>query len=171
MSLPLLIGLFAAISIYWVTTQILPERKRASLLRPSLADAVLTRLNEYRQGEHLPMLEMDEDLLFVAEGKATHQLMTGRSEEGWDYPPEYAPLLGRSLLMEALFRGTLEGVVTRMTRQRDVLDPEWVRCGIGVASSARGEVVVALILCRESWEPTGAMARDRSLVERLVLGD
>jgi hypothetical protein len=170
-SLPILVVLLIAISSYWVMTQILPERKRASLQRPGIAEGLLSRINDRRRAERLPVLELDEDLAMVAENKATHQVLTGRSDEGWEYPDEYAGMLGRSLVMEALFEGRVATLEDRVVRQRDLLDDEWVRCGIGVASSAPGEAVVALVLCREAWGPAGQSAAHRSLVERLVLGD
>lgn len=153
MSLSLLFIVIFGIMLYWAVTQVLPERRRNSLLRPGLADGVLGAINVRRQEWDLPLLEWDDDLAAVAENKATHQLLTGRDDEGWDYPVSHADLLGRSLLMETLFTGPLDQVIERMARQRDMRDVEWVSCGIGVAGSHAGEMVVAMILCREAWEP------------------
>jgi hypothetical protein len=167
MSVTLLFLLLFAVLVYWLFTQILPERRKGSLLRPSLAEGILGSLNERRHREGLPLLEVDDELMLVAEDKAVHQVMTGLDDEGWVYPAEYEEMFGRSLLMEALFAGPMASMVDRITRQRDVLDGEWVRCGIGVAEAERGQVVVALILCREAWEPVVESLRDTSL----VLGD
>jgi len=41
------------------------------------------------------------------------------SDGGWDYPPSFNDMLGRSLLMEAIFMGPLEQVIQRVARQRD----------------------------------------------------
>lgn len=153
MPLSLLFILLFAIVLYWAITQVLPERRRASMLRPGLADAVLGALNAKRQERDLPLLEWDDELAAVAENKATHQMLTGRDSEGWDYPPSFADMLGRSLLMEALMTGPLEQVIERLARQRDVCGREWVSCGVGIAGGRSGQVVVALILCREAWEP------------------
>ncbi|HZU14221.1 MAG TPA: CAP domain-containing protein [Chloroflexota bacterium] len=152
MSLSLLFVVLFGIMLYWAVTQVLPERKKNSMLRPGLADGVLGALNARRQELGLPLLEWDDDLAAVAENKATHQLLTGRDEDGWDYPLSHADLLGRSLLMETLFTGPLDQVIERMARQRDIRDHEWISCGIGVASGQSGQVVVAMILCREAWE-------------------
>lgn len=159
MSLTLLFILLFAIVLYWAITQVLPERRRTSLLRPGLADGILDAMNEKRQQRELPLLEWDDELAAVAENKATHQLLTGRDEEGWDYPPSHQDLLGRSLLMEALFSGPLEGIIERIARQRDIYDPEWVACGIGVAGGQSEQIVVALILCRDAWEPAPEPSR------------
>jgi hypothetical protein len=164
MSLSLLFILLFAIVLYWAVTQVLPERKRNSMLRPGLSDAVLGAINAKRQEQDLPLLEWDDELAAVAENKATHQLLTGRDEEGWDYPPSFADLLGRSLLMEALFKGPLDQVVEGIARQRELRDPDWVCCGVGVAGTQSlpghtADVVVTLILCREAWEPAPEAAR------------
>lgn len=167
MSLSLLFVLFFGLVLYWAVTQVLPERRKASLLRPALADGILSALNEARAKAELPDLEWDDGLAAVAENKATHQLLTGRDDEGWDYPPSYSDLLGQSLLMEALFMGPLQGVIERMTRQRDIRDPDWGAVGIGVASVESSEqVVVALIFCREAWEPV-AESKMRGLAREL----
>jgi hypothetical protein len=167
MSLSLLFVLLFGIILYWAITQVLPERRKASLLRPALADGVLSALNDARAKAELPLLEWDDGLAAVAENKATHQLLTGRDEEGWDYPPSYADLLGQSLIMEALFCGPLQGVIDRMLRQRDIQGPDWIACGIGVASVESSEqVVVALIFCREAWEAAAETAH-RGLGERV----
>lgn len=167
MSLSLLFVLLFGIVLYWAITQVLPERRKASLLRPALADGVLSALNEARVKAELPPLEWDDGLAAVAENKATHQLLTGRDEEGWDYPPSYAELLGQSLIMEALFTGPLQQVIHRAVRQRDIQAPDWLACGIGVASVESSEqVVVALIFCREAWE-TAAETNRRGLTEGL----
>src|SRR5579859_2102852 len=133
MSVTVLFVLLFAVLIYWLYTQILPERQKSSLLRPSLGEGLVTHLNERRRERGLPVLEMDEDLCMVAANKAVHQIMTGHDDQGWDYPEEYADLFGRSLLMEALFTGPMTTMVERMSRQRDMFDGEWVGCGIGVA--------------------------------------
>jgi hypothetical protein len=168
MSLAILFVLLFVIAVYWFMTQILPERQRLSLLRPGLAEGLLEKINEKRHAMGLPVVEMEEGLMIVAENKATHQVMTGLDEEGWDYPGEYAEMFGRSLLMEALIAGPSTAMVDRLLRQRDIFDGEWIRCGIGVAGGASSQVVVALILCRESWEPMVEMTRQRSLLERLA---
>ena len=166
MPLSLLFVLLFGIVLYWAVTQVLPERKKASLLRPALADGVLSALNEQRiQKGHL-MLEWDDELAAVAENKATHQLLTGRDEEGWDYPPAYSDMLGRSLLLEALFTGPLQKVIDQIGRQRDLSGADWVSCGIGVAGGQYDDrFVVALIVCREAWE--AASESRRGLAESL----
>lgn len=169
MPFSVLFVLLAALAIYWFMTQILPERRRASLLRPSLRDGLLMTLNEHRQTRRLPLLELDDELARVAENKAVHQVLTGESEEGWDYSPDYEAMLGQSLLMEALFVGPAASLADRLIRQRDILDPEWVCCGMGAAMGHDGQTVVALILCREAWEPVAEAPRQRSLLERLML--
>lgn len=168
MSIAILFVLLFIIAVYWFITQILPERQRLSLLRPALADGLLEKINDRRHEQGLPLLEIDDSLMAVAENKATHQLMTGEDEEGWDYPGEYLDLFGKSLLMEALVAGPATAMPDRLLRQRDIFDGEWVRCGIGVAGGASNQVVVALILCREPWEPLAETTRHRSLLERLV---
>ncbi|HCF99537.1 MAG TPA: hypothetical protein DEV93_03230 [Chloroflexi bacterium] len=167
MSIAILFVLLFVIAVYWFITQIMPERQRLSLLRPGLADGLLEKINDRRHERGLPMLEIDDSLMAVAETKATHQLMTGLDDEGWEYPSEYAEIFGKSLLMEALVAGPSTAMPDRLLRQREIFDGEWVRCGIGVAGGASNQVVVALILCRESWEPLAA-ARHRSLLQRLV---
>jgi hypothetical protein len=138
-----------------------------SLLRPALADGILGSLNERRHQEGLPLLEMDDELMLVAENKAIHQVMTGLDDEGWEYPAEYEGMFGKSLLMEALFAGSMIGMLDRISHQRDIFDGEWIRCGIGVAEAERGQVVVALILSRQAWEPEVESIHERSL----ALGD
>jgi hypothetical protein len=165
MSVPVLFALFVAISVYWYMTQILPERRQMSILRPALSEGLLMRVNERRHQLGLPLLEPDDELVLVAENKAVHQVMTGRSEEGWEYPADYTDLLGRSLLMEALFVGPLPSMVERMARHRELLDEEWISCGIGVTTGKAGQVVVALILCREAWEPAIDPAHQVALAE------
>lgn len=170
MSLALLCILLCAIAVYWVMTQILPERRRVSLLRPGLADGLLEHINERRHADGLPILEPDDDLMMVAENKATHQLLTGQSDEGWDYPPQYAAMFGRSLLMEALIIGPATAMSERLARQSELFDGEWISCGLGVAGGTSGQIVVAIVVCREAWEAMPE-ASHRSLAERLVLGD
>jgi hypothetical protein len=163
MSVTLLFLLLFAVLVYWLMTQILPERRKNSLLRPGLGEGLVESLNERRHELGLPLLEMDEDLMVVAENKAVHQIMTGRADEGWEYPEGYDALFGQSLIMEALFSGPVATMVDRMARSRDVLDGEWIRCGIGVAGGQSGQMVVALILCREAWEPQPDPAHHRPL--------
>jgi cysteine-rich secretory family protein len=167
MPLSLVFVLLFGIVLYWAITQVMPERKRASLLRPALADGVLSALNEQRVKKGMPMLEWDDELAAVAENKATHQLLTGRDEEGWDYPPAYSDMLGRSLLLEALFTGPLQKIIDGLPRQRDLATSDWVSCGIGVAGGQYDDrVVVALIVCREAWE-AAAESRRGGLAESL----
>lgn len=168
MSLALLLLLIVVISIYWFVTQIRPEQQKSTLIRHGLGEGLLADLNERRHTRGLPILEVDEDLTVVAESKAVHQIMTGRSDEGWEYPEEYQGMFGRSLLMEALLAGSADTMADRLARQRDVFDGEWVRCGIGCAGGQSGQVVVAVILCREAWEPMTEGSQARSLVDRLV---
>jgi len=144
--------LFAA-ATYWLITQILPERRLTRLIRPGLGDGLLEALNERRHDAGLPLLEIDPELATVAERKAAHQILTGHDEEGWEYPSEYKPMFGRSLLLEALIAGPAEMMSERLSKQSEIFDEEWVRCGIGVAGGASSQIVVALILCREAWEP------------------
>lgn len=169
MSLVLLFLALVALSTYWVMTQILPERRRDALLRPGLADGLLDTLNDKRHALGLPLLELDEDLMAVAENKATHQFLTGIETEGWDYPSSFNGMFGRSLLIEVLLTGPAAAMGERLARQRDVFDGEWVTCGIGVAGGQSGQVVVALVLCREAWETAGAINPRPSLLERLAL--
>lgn len=169
MSLPILFVMLVAMAIYWYVTQIQPEQRKKRLLRPRLAEGLLETLNEKRHGQGLPILEMDDDLMLVAERKAAHQLLTGRSEEGWEYPSAYAGMFGQSLLLEALFTANREQMAERLVRQRDVLDGEWISCGIGVAGVSSDQIVVALVLCREPWEVAAEPARP-SLARRLMLG-
>lgn len=171
MSLPILFVLLIVVAIYWFMTQILPERRQVSVLRPGIADGLFDAINHRRHEMGLPILEMEEGLMIVAENKATHQLMTGKSDEGWEYPQEYSQMFGHSLLMEALVMGPAEKMGERLERQRDIFDGEWIRCGIGVAGGKSGHVVVALVLCREAWEPVPEVAAHRSLAERLLLGN
>jgi hypothetical protein len=153
MSLPLLILLLTVVAVYWTKTQVLPERHRLSLLRPNIAEGLLMHLNDRRHERGLPILEIDDDLMLVAENKATHQSLTGLEDDGWDYPRAYAGMLGRSLLMEVLLIGRATVIGDRLACQEEVLDGEWIRCGIGVAAGQPGELIVALVLCREAWEP------------------
>lgn len=171
MSLLLLFLALVAIAVYWVMTQILPERRRVSFLRPSLADGLLDHLNEKRHQLGLPLLELDEDLMQVAESKATHQFMTGVVEDGWDYPTTYARMFGKSLLMEMLLMGPASTMAERLLKQSDVLDGEWLLGGIGVAGGPSGQIVLAMVLCREAWEPVAEVAARRSFLERLAVGD
>ncbi len=162
MSVPVLFLLLICVLSYWVVTQILPERKRGSLLRRGLGEGLLTSLNERRRQRGLPLLELDEELTMIAEEKAIHQVMTGRDDEGWEYPEEYAYMFGHSLLLEALFTGPIASMADRVARQRDMFDGEWIRCGIGVAGGQPGQVVVAMILCREAWEPMPEVVQAKS---------
>lgn len=171
MSLPLLFLLLIAIAVYWTMTQILPERRRVQLLRPSLADGLLEALNEQRHERGLPLLELDEDLLQVAEAKASHQFLTGIDEEGWEYPSTFAGMFGRSLLMEVLVSGPAPRMAEKLAKQTEVLDGEWITCGIGVAGGRSDVVVVAMVLCREAWEAMPVETPRRSLLERLALGE
>lgn len=164
MTVTVLFVLLFLILVYWLLTQILPERRKWSLLRPGLADGLLEHINGRRHERGLPLLEPDEDLFLVAEGKAVHQVMTGITEQGWEYPAEYVDMFGQSLLMEALFTGPMDSMVDRLARQRDIFDGEWVRCGLGVAGQRSGEVVVVLILCREAWEPAPETVENRLFV-------
>jgi len=163
MSLPVLFLLFFGVLIYWIMTQILPERKKGSLLRRGLSEGLLGSLNERRHQRGLPLLELDGELTMIAEDKAVHQVITGRDDEGWEYPADYAYMFGQSLLLEALFTGRIGSLAERIAHQRDMLDGEWIRCGIGVAGSEPGQVVVAIILCREAWEPLPEVAHQQSL--------
>lgn len=171
MSLVLLFLLFVILVVYWTMTQILPERRRISLLRPGLAGGLLEALNDRRHQQGLVMLEMDTDLMQVAENKATHQVLTNVTEDGWDYPSAYHGMFGRSLLMEMLFSGPAGDIGERLSRQRDLFDAEWLRCGIGVAGGASGQVVVALVVCREAWAPVAEAETHRPFAERFALGD
>lgn len=172
MSLVVLFLLLIVVLAYWFLTQIMPEREKDSLLRPTLSEAFLESVNNLRHRRGLPILEMDDVLCGVAESKAVHEIMTGRSDEGWDYPEEYDDLLGRSLLMESLVIGEVTTIPERLARYRDLFDGEWITCGIGVAGGKSDHVVVALILCREAWEPAMEVARmdTRSRLERFVMG-
>jgi hypothetical protein len=152
MSITVLFLLLFAVLVYWLFTQILPEKRKNSLLRPGLADGIVESLNSRRHDRGLPLLQIDGGLTEVAENKAIHQLMTDLDDEGWDYPGMYQEMFGRSLLMEALFMGPMASMVERIGRHRDVFDGEWIRCGIGVVGGQSGHVVVALILCREARE-------------------
>lgn len=168
MSLVVLFVLLIVVVGYWVMTQILPEREKNSLLRPTLGTAFLDEVNERRHTLGLPLLEIDDALCEVAERKAVHQIMTGVDAEGWEYPQEYDDLFGRSLLMETLLMGPVERMPERLARQRDLFDGEWITCGVGVAGGKSERVVVALVLCRQAWEP--APASPRSILERAALG-
>lgn len=158
MTLAVVFLLILIAAVYWLLTQILPERRLTQLVRPGLGNGLLETLNEKRHEKGLPLLEIDPELTMVAERKAAHQILTGLDEEGWEYPSEYKPMFGRSLLMEALIAGPAEVMSERLGRQREVFDEEWVRCGIGVAGGASQQIVVALILCREAWEPAAESA-------------
>jgi hypothetical protein len=171
MSFFLLFALLIAVAAYWTITQILPARRQVSLIRQGLADGYLDHLNARRHEKGMAILEMDEDLVAVAERKAAHQLMTGRSAEGWDYPRAYSGMFGKSLLMEMLVEGPSATMVERLARLRDLFDAEWVRCGIGVAGGQSGEVVMAVVLCRDAWEPMPAVAAGRSLAEQMALSE
>lgn len=169
MTLILLFLALFGILVYWLMIQILPERRKHSLLRPGLGDGLLTHLNERRRADGLPILEMDDELMLVAEQKSVHQIMTGDSESGWEYPPEYDDMFGRSLLMEVLVTGSMNSMVDRLAHHRDIFDGEWIRCGIGVAGGQSNQVVVALILCREAWEPVPEVAQQKTFADRFAL--
>lgn len=169
MSLALLFLALVVLSTYWTMTQILPERRRVSLLRPSLADGLLDTLNEKRHALGLCLLDMDEDLMVVAENKATHQFLTGIETEGWDYPSAFSGLFGRSLLIEMLLTGPAAVMGERLARQQDVFDGEWITCGIGVAGGQSGQIVVALVLCRKAWATATEASPQPTLLERLAL--
>lgn len=169
MSFALLFVLLIIIAAYWTKTQIIPERRRLSLLRPNLADGLLDHLNERRHRQGLPLLELDEDLLHVAESKATHQFQTGIDDEGWEYPSAYARILGRSLLIEMLLTGPAPLMAERIEKQQELFDGEWITCGIGVAGGQSGQVVVAMVLCREAWDSVAESPRQRSFLSRLAL--
>jgi hypothetical protein len=171
MSFTVLLLLLFALLVYWLMTQILPERRKFSLLRPGLSEGLLESINERRHEMGLPLLELDPDLMLVAEEKAVHQILTGISDEGWEYPDVYADMFGQSLLMEALFTGPVSAIAEQMSRQRDLFDGEWICCGIGAAFGESGESAVALILCREPWEPVAEVAQRRSLLRSLVFRD
>jgi hypothetical protein len=171
MSFFVLLALLIAVAAYWFVTQILPERRHESLLRFGLADGYLTQINERRHADGLPILELDEDLMLVAERKAAHQLMTGDHQEGWEYPRAYSSLFGQSLLMEVLIQGPAAAMGERLARERELFDGEWIQCGIGVSGGQSGQVVVAMVLCREAWQQVPETRARRSLMERLVLGD
>jgi hypothetical protein len=172
MPLSLLFLLLFAIGVYWFVTQIMPERRRVSLVRAGLGDGLIATLNERRHRRGMSLLELDDTLCAVAENKAVHQVMTGLDDQGWDYPANYADLLGRSLFMEMLLCGPFDAMAERLIRQRDAYDGEWVRCGIGVAGGKSGQVAVAVILSREAWEPAVATTRTRkkSLADWFALG-
>jgi hypothetical protein len=165
MSLGLILVFLVALAVYWFYTQIRPERQKQALLRRSLGDGLFETLNERRHGLGVPLLEPDDELMTVAESKAVHQVMTGQTDEGWDYPAEYRRMFGCSLLMEALIVGPAEHVVERLCRQKDALDGEWIRAGIGVAGGRSGELVVALVLCREAWEPAPEVMQAQAVPE------
>jgi hypothetical protein len=157
MTLPVILVLLFAVGVYWFMTQVLPEQRKQSLLRLGLADGILERLNAAREEMGLVPLDMDDDLMAVAENKATHQLLTGQDDEGWDYPSRFDGMFGQSLLMEALLAGPAIAMAERICRERDLLDAEWGRCGIGVAGAqSSSQVVVAIVVCREAWDPAGA---------------
>lgn len=164
MSVVLLLLLVVVVSVYWFMTQVRPEHRKSALVRSGLSEGLLAHLNEQRHARGLPILELDDDLAIVAENKAVHQVMTGQSDDGWEYPEEYRGMFGRSLLMEALLAGPAETMADRLARQRDAFDGEWVRCGIGCAGGRSGQVVVAVILCREAWEPVPEVAQARGII-------
>jgi hypothetical protein len=174
MSLTVIFLFLFAGGIYWFVTQILPERRRVSLIRPGVGAGLLGALNERRHRRGLPILEIDDELAAVAENKAVHQLMTDIENQGWDYPADYQDLFGRSLLLEMLLSGPMNTMAERLARQREAFDSEWVRCGIGVAGGQSGQVVVAVILCREAWETIAeepaVRSRRRSPFDWLALG-
>jgi hypothetical protein len=170
MSFTILFLLFIVVSVYWLMTQILPERRRNALVRPTLGLGVLDNVNSRRHQEGLALLEVDEALMSVAKNKAAHQVESGRDEDGWEYPPNYADMIGQSLLMEILLKGPVGSVTDRICRQRDLFEDEWVSCGIGVAGTPSGDVVVAMVLSREVWEPA-TDAIQYGLSQELVLGE
>lgn len=170
MSFALPFLLLTMVAVYWFVTQILPDRKQSSLLRIALGDGLLEQINTQRHELGLALLELDEDLLHVAERKAVHQVMTGESQAGWEYPEYFASMFGRSLLVEVLLMGPAATMGERLARQRDLFDGEWISCGIGVAGGQSGQVAVAMVLCREAWEPALEVAQHRSLKERVALG-
>ncbi|GAC1322019.1 MAG: hypothetical protein NVS2B16_02260 [Chloroflexota bacterium] len=169
MSLLLPFGLLAIVAIYWFTTQILPERKQNALLRPGLGLGLLTDLNDRRHQRGLPLLELDDELMEIAERKAVHQIMTGHSDEGWQYPEHFSAMFGQSLLMEILLTGHATTMADRLIQQRDVFDGEWISCGIGVAGGQTGQVALAMVLCREAWEPAVEAPHAPSWLERYGL--
>jgi len=145
MTLPIILVLLFAVAVYWFMTQVMPEQRKYSLLRPALADGFLERLNEQREAQGLPALEVDDDLMAVAENKATHQLLTGDDELGWNYPHSFEGMFGRSLLMETLLMGPATHITKRLANESDLFDREWLRCGPGVAGAqSPGQAVVAL---------------------------
>jgi len=166
MSFTLIFFLLLVISVYWIWTQVVPERQKEMRLRPTLALGVLEKLNQQRREMGLPLLEVDETLTTVAENKAAHQLATGISDEGWDYPSAYQGMFGQSLLMEALVEAPSTAVAERLMHQRDIFDGEWIRCGLGIAGD-RDQVVAALVLCRQAWEPVAETAPSWPLTEHL----
>jgi hypothetical protein len=168
LSLLILVALATALAVYWYKFQIQPDRQREALLRHGLGEGLLTALNESRHEKGLPLLEVDDDLMDVAEGKAVHQVRTGASEDGWEYPAEYRTMFGRSLLMETLLVGRADTMKEKLLRQAAVMDGEWIRCGIGAAGGQSGRVIVAMVLCREAWEPVPEVAQNRPFAERLV---
>ncbi|MGH2441791.1 MAG: hypothetical protein ACRDFX_01340 [Chloroflexota bacterium] len=169
MTIPLLLVLLVIIGAYWTKTQILPERRRVNLLRPALADGLLDGMNDLRHAQGLPILELDEELLEVAESKATHQFMTGIEDEGWNYPGRYARLFGKSLLMEMVIVGPAATMGERLAAQTDAFDGEWIRCGIGVAGGQSDRIAVAMVFCRDAWDAVPESTGHRSLLERFAL--
>ncbi|MGH2448629.1 MAG: CAP domain-containing protein [Chloroflexota bacterium] len=163
MSLFLMLVLVVLLAAYWLIYQILPDHRRNSLIRPSLASGLLEAVNERRRESGMAMLEIDDQLSAVAENKAAHQVLTGLDDQGWDYPEEYAEMFGRSLLMEALIAGPAVKMGDRLGHQRELFDDAWVRCGIGVAGGASQQIVVALVLCRDAWDPVPDESAQRSL--------
>ncbi len=169
MSFYVLVMLLFVVGGYWVATQVMPERRKASLVRPGLGDGLLARINDERHSRGLPILEVDPDLVEVAERKATHQIMTGASEDGWEYPSEYEEMFGQSLLMEALIMGPAEKIGARLGRQRELYDGEWIRAGVGVAGGKSDVLVVAIVLCREAWEQVASYESRVATRESLVV--
>lgn len=153
MSVAVICVLVAIVAVYWFVTQVLPERKQGSLLRPWLASGLLDHINERRHDSGLPVLELDEDLTVVAERKAVHQTVTGAHDEGWEYPPSFKDILGNSLLMEMLVSGPAEVIGDRLAKQDALFEDGWLYSGIGVAHAQWDEVQVAIVLCRDAWEP------------------
>ena len=169
MSVLLPFGVLAIVGIYWLMTQILPDRQQHSLLRPGFGHGMLTELNDWRHQRGVPLLEMDEDLMAVAERKAVHQFMTGATDEGWEYPEYFQRMFGRSLLMELVLEGPAASMAEKLSYQQDVFDGEWIGCGVGVAGGASGRVVLVMVLCRDAWEPATEVAEPSNWLARVGL--